>query len=116
MEYEKPIPSSTKLTYCRDNWHSESLTRVRVTNGNGFKTVVGDVMLNSGGKYYFVVRIIRGTLIKIGISKLQSNSEVVSAPLFNSLRLSATAHRVGLFIMESYVMAATHLELSMAIL
>jgi len=51
---------------------------VNKTNGTGFKSVVGEAVLNSGGKYYFVVRILKGTLIKIGITKSQDNNEVVS--------------------------------------
>ena len=55
--------------YDRDGWRAESLTRVRITNGTGFKSVVGNVALSPGGKYYFVVRILKGSLIKIGITR-----------------------------------------------
>ena len=78
MSFEKSLTSSVGSGFDRDSWRSESLTRVKITNGTGFKSVVGNAVLAPGGKYYFVVRILKGSLIKIGITRSQENNEVVS--------------------------------------
>lgn len=53
----------------------ESQTTVRVRDGTGFKTVIGDVPLVAGGKYFFKVKINNGSLIKIGVCRKSVNIE-----------------------------------------
>lgn len=53
-----------------DDLHGEALSGLKVRDGTGFKTVMGDVALPAGGKYYFVLKIVQGSLIKIGITSL----------------------------------------------
>ena len=46
----------------------DSLTTIYCREGSGFKTVLGDIMLPAGGKYFFLMRVVKGALIKIGIT------------------------------------------------
>ena len=85
MSFEKSLNNCGGLTLDRESWRSESLTRVKITNGTGFKSIVGNAVFSPGGKYYFVVRILRGSLIKIGITRRQENNEVVSFRSYNVL-------------------------------
>jgi len=62
----------------------ESQTTVRVRDGTGFKTVIGDVPLVAGGKYFFKVKINNGSLIKIGVCRKSVNIEQVSAQFSRS--------------------------------
>ena len=87
-----------------NDFQTDSLTNVKVRDGSGFKTVLGDITLSSGGKYYFVLKIVSGSLFKIGISSPQPNLEKVKKIVFNYYRLFVILKMVGLFIMESYVM------------
>lgn len=54
---------------------SDENLKVRVTEGSGFKTVLGNMAFKPGGKYYFEVFIIKGNLIKIGVSRDSINFE-----------------------------------------
>ena len=114
MSFEKSLTSNVGSGFDRDSWRSESLTRVRITNGTGFKTVVGNAVFTPGGKYYFVVRILKGSLIKIGITRSQENNEVVSLFANRVYRLSVTACKDGLYIMVRSDMEATHQVLNLA--
>jgi hypothetical protein len=51
------------------------LTHVKVKDGSGFKTVVGDTPMTPGGRYFFQVQIHKGILIKIGVTKAGFFSE-----------------------------------------
>ena len=42
MSFEKSLTNYGGSGFDRDSWRSESLTRVKITNGTGFKTVVGN--------------------------------------------------------------------------
>lgn len=89
-----------------NDFQTDSLTNVKVRDGSGFKTVLGDITLSSGGKYYFVLKIVSGSLFKIGISSPQPNLEKVKKNrfFFNYYRLFVILIMVGLYIMESCVM------------
>lgn len=77
-------------------FHREALTSIKVRDGSGFKTVMGDVALPAGGKYFFVFKIVQGTLIKIGVTSSPDNLEQVSISEFTSAwRLSVTQKRGG---------------------
>ena len=43
MEFKKSLLFTDYAHDVRDDWHFNSLTRVYVTNGTGFKSVLGDV-------------------------------------------------------------------------
>lgn len=51
---------------------------VTVSDGNAFKTVIGDEAMTPGGRYFFEVKINAGYLIKIGICRNSVDSEQVS--------------------------------------
>ena len=51
---------------------------VTVSDGNAFKTVIGDDAMTPGGRYFFEVQINAGYLIKIGICRNSVDSEQVS--------------------------------------
>lgn len=40
-----------------------------VSEGSGFKSVVGNLAFTEGNKYYFEIYVIKGSLIKIGVTK-----------------------------------------------
>lgn len=42
---------------------------VTVSDGNAFKTVIGDQPMTPGGRYFFEVRVNAGQLIKIGVCR-----------------------------------------------
>lgn len=48
---------------------------VTVSDGNSFKTVLGDQPMTPGGRYYFQLRVNAGYLIKIGVYR-NSNTSV----------------------------------------
>ena len=54
-----------------DEYENEFLRPVTVTvsDGNTFKTVVGDQPMTPGGRYFFELRVNAGYLIKIGICR-----------------------------------------------
>ena len=51
---------------------------VTVSDGNAFKSVVGDLPMTPGGRYFFEVQINSGYLLKIGICRKTIDSEMVS--------------------------------------
>jgi hypothetical protein len=51
---------------------------LKVRDGSGFKSVIGDTAMAAGGKYFFVFKIVQGSLIKIGVTTSQDNLEQVS--------------------------------------
>ena len=51
---------------------------VTVSDGNTFKTVIGDAAMTPGGRYFFEVQINSGYLLKIGICRKTIDSEMVS--------------------------------------
>ena len=50
------------------NEYARSIT-VTVSDGNAFKSVVGDQPMTPGGRYFFEVQIKTGYLIKIGVCR-----------------------------------------------
>ena len=50
---------------------------VTVSDGNTFKTVIGDTAMTPGGRYYFEVQVNSGYLIKIGICRKSVDCEKV---------------------------------------
>ena len=53
---------------------SEDRLTIKVINGAGFKTSFGTEAFEERERYYFEIKIIKGTLIKIGISKAMENN------------------------------------------
>ena len=51
---------------------------VTVSDGNAFKSVVGDQPMTPGGRYFFEVAIKSGCLIKIGVCRRSIDPEKVS--------------------------------------
>ena len=51
---------------------------VTVSDGNTFKTVIGDAAMTPGGRYFFEVQIKSGNLIKIGVCRRTIDPEKVS--------------------------------------
>ena len=47
---------------------------VTVSDGNSFKTVLGDQPMTPGGRYYFQLRVNAGYLIKIGVYRSSNTS------------------------------------------
>jgi len=78
-----PSQSSKKvdLLYQASCIHRESVTDVRVRDGTGFKTVLGDVQMPAGGRYLFQVKIMQGSLIKIGVCRNLLSADQVSVIL-----------------------------------
>ena len=50
-------------------------TTARVVDGSGFKTVIGDTKLPKGGQYFFQVQVVKGILIKIGVTNPSINPD-----------------------------------------
>lgn len=65
-------------------FHQEALTGIKVRVGTGFKTVLGGTPLTAGGKYYFAVKVLEGSRIKIGVASFQQNLEQVSLNLMQA--------------------------------
>ena len=61
---------------------------VTVSDGNAFKTVIGDEAMTPGGRYFFEVQINAGYLIKIGICRKSVDSEQVSVWLAHWLQVN----------------------------
>lgn len=70
--------SSTKVDLAPDSIYSDSSTEIIVRDGKGFKSVFGDIELQSGGKYFYQVKLVQGSLMKIGICRNFVNAEQVS--------------------------------------
>ena len=51
--------------------------KVTVSDGNAFKTVIGNQPMTPGGRYFFEVQITSGFLIKIGICRANTDPEKV---------------------------------------
>ena len=45
---------------------------VTVSDGNSFKTVLGDQAMTPGGRYFFELKIKKGYLLKVGICRKNS--------------------------------------------
>lgn len=73
--------SSKKIEFAEPvSERGQSLTSVKVRDGSGFKTVLGDALLPAGGKYFYQVQIKQGSLIKIGFAAdLTVNPDQVTA-------------------------------------
>ncbi|CAD8080475.1 unnamed protein product [Paramecium sonneborni] len=56
-----PQRTSTKLKLCQDQ------LQVIATDGSGFKSAIGDQEFTPGYKYYYEIKILKGSLIKIGV-------------------------------------------------
>ena len=52
---------------------SEDKLTAKVINGAGFKTSFGTEAFTEKERYYFEVQVVKGTLIKIGVSRKMSN-------------------------------------------
>lgn len=48
---------------------SEDRLHTKVINGAGFKTSFGTVAFTEKERYYFEIQVLKGTLIKIGVSR-----------------------------------------------
>ena len=55
---------------------------VTVSDGNAFKTVIGDQPMTPGGRYFFEMRVNSGYLLKIGVSRKTINVDKVG-PFFS---------------------------------
>ena len=53
-----------------------------VSDGNSFKSVVGDQPMTPGGRYFFEVQIKTGFLVKIGVCRGSIDPEKVSYSLY----------------------------------
>ena len=53
---------------------------VVVSDGNSFKTVIGDSSMTPGGRYYYEVKLTEGVMTKIGICRNQIDTSKVSYP------------------------------------
>ena len=60
--------SDSSIDYCEPYGVQRPSTTARVVDGSGFKTVIGNPKLPKGGRYFFQVQIVKGILIKIGVS------------------------------------------------
>ena len=50
---------------------------VTVSDGNSFKTVIGDQPMTPGGRYYFEIKVNSGYLIKVGVCRQSIDSNKV---------------------------------------
>lgn len=54
---------------------------VTVSDGNAFKTVIGDQPMTPGGRYFFEMRVNSGYLLKIGVCRKTINVDKVGPSL-----------------------------------
>ena len=74
---DSALYSSENSDYEEEEFINEYTRPVTVTvsDGNSFKTVLGDQPMTPGGRYYFQLRVNAGYLIKIGVCR-NSNTSV----------------------------------------
>ena len=87
-----PVASDTETEVNHDTFHSQNDSddeeyiseymrppvTVTVSDGNAFKTVIGDQSMTPGGRYYFEIKINSGYLLKIGVCKRDVDTSKVS--------------------------------------
>ena len=51
----------------------EDPLRVKVIDGSGFKSTLGNANFEPGERYFFQINVIKGQLLKIGVSRKDIN-------------------------------------------
>ncbi|CAD8081887.1 unnamed protein product [Paramecium sonneborni] len=87
-----PQRTSTKLKLCQDQ------LQVIATDGSGFKSAIGDQEFTPGYKYYYEIKILKGSLIKIGVCTKNGLFQDVNSMLHLS-KLSVIMKKDGQSIM-----------------